>query len=103
MCRSWGRSSRRHSGQRHSCRAGVGKEEKALRSDNPFESELARRHSRYFGTKEGRPVLLSDPDQPPDLFASAVIGAFQGYVLNPQFVCLGAKAAVNHETYRLGV
>ena len=48
-------------------------------------------------------MLLSDPDRPPDLFASAVIGAFRGFVLNPQFVCLGAKAAVNHETYRLGI
>ncbi len=74
-----------------------------MRTENPSDSELARRHSRYFGTRNGRPVLLSDPEQPPDLFASAVIGAFRGFVLNPQFVCVGAKAAVNHETYRLGV
>src|SRR5262249_44165282 len=71
--------------------------------DNPFHSKLALENSRYFGTKDRRPVLLSDPDRPPDLFASAVIGAFRGFVLNPQFVCLGAKAAVNRETYRLGV
>jgi FPC/CPF motif-containing protein YcgG len=71
--------------------------------ENPFHSELALAHSRYFGTKDGRPVLLSDPTRPPDLFASAVIGAFRGFVLNPQFVCVGAKSAVNHETYRLGV
>src|SRR5262249_43718146 len=71
--------------------------------ENPFNSELALRHSRYFGTKNGRPVLLSDPDQPPDLFASAVIGAFRGFVLNPQFVCVAAKSAVHHETYRLGI
>jgi FPC/CPF motif-containing protein YcgG len=70
---------------------------------NPFDSELALRHSRYFGTKNGRPVLLSDPEQPPDLFASAVIGAFRGFVLNPQFVCVAAKSAVHHETYRLGI
>jgi FPC/CPF motif-containing protein YcgG len=74
-----------------------------LTPNNPFESELALRHSRYFGTKDGRPVLLSDPDQPPDLFASAVIGAFRGFVLNPQFVCVAAKSAVHHETYRLGI
>jgi FPC/CPF motif-containing protein YcgG len=74
-----------------------------MRTDNPFDSELALRHSRYFGTKGGRPMLLSDPDQPPDLFASAVIGAFQGFVLNPQFVCVAAKSAVHHETYRLGI
>ena len=74
-----------------------------MTTDNPFNSELALRHSRYFGTKDGRPVLLSDPDQPPDLFASAVIGAFRGFVLNPQFVCVAAKSAVHHETYRLGI
>jgi FPC/CPF motif-containing protein YcgG len=70
---------------------------------NPFDSEVARRHSRYFGREGGRPVLLSDPGPAPDLFASALIGAFREFVLNPQFVCLGAKAAVNHETYRLGI
>jgi uncharacterized protein len=74
-----------------------------LPSGNPFDSELALRHSCYFGTKDGRPVLLSDPDKPPDLFATAVIGAFRGFVLNPQFVCVAAKSAVHHETYRLGI
>jgi FPC/CPF motif-containing protein YcgG len=74
-----------------------------LTTDNPFDTELARRHSRYFGTEDGRPKLLSEPRTPPDLFASAVIGAFQGFVLNPQFVCVGSKAAVDQETYRLGV
>src|SRR5690349_4428087 len=77
--------------------------ERAVTTGNPFNSPTALANSRYFGTKDGRPVLLSDPDRPPDLFASAVIGAFRGFVLNPQFVRLGAKAAVNHETYRLGV
>jgi uncharacterized protein len=74
-----------------------------LTSENPFNSELALRHSRYFGTKDGRPVFLGDPDEPPDLLASAVIGAFRGFVLNPQFVCVAAKSAVHHETYRLGI
>ena len=60
-------------------------------TNNPFETELARHQSHYFGTKDGRPLLLSDPDKLPDLFASAVIGAFRGFVLNPQFVCLGAR------------
>lgn len=77
--------------------------ESAVTTDNPFDSPLALANSRYFGTRNGRPVLLSDPDRPPDLLASAVIGAFRGFVLNPQFVCVGAKSAINHETYRLGV
>ena len=71
--------------------------------DNPFDSELARRNSRYYGTKGGRAVLLSEPGGSPDLFASAAVGAFRGFVLNPEFSCVGAKSAVMHETYRLGV
>jgi len=71
--------------------------------DNPFDSELARRNSRYYGTKGGRAVLLSQPGHTPDLFASAAVGAFRGFVLDPHFSCVGAKSAVMHETYRLGV
>ena len=70
---------------------------------NPFDDELARRHSRYYGTKGGRGILLSEPGATPDLFASAAIGAFRGFVLNPDFSCVGAKSAVIHETHRLGV
>ena len=70
---------------------------------NPFDSEPARRNSGYFGTKGGRAVLLSDPKSAPDLFASAAVGAFRGFVLNPEFSCVGAKSAVMHETYRLGL
>jgi FPC/CPF motif-containing protein YcgG len=72
-------------------------------ADNPFKSKLALLNSRYYGTKGGRAVLLSEPGQTPDLFASAAIGAFRGFVLNPDFSCVGAKSAVMHETYRLGV
>ena len=70
---------------------------------NPFDSELALRHSRYFATKAGRPVLQSDPKSPPCLFASAAVAAFRGFVQNPQFSCVGAKSAVAQESARLGV
>lgn len=72
-------------------------------SDNPFSSDLAVQNSRYFGVKGGKPVLLADPRTPPDLFSAAVVGAFRGFVQAPQFSCLGAKSAVGHENYRLGV
>ncbi len=75
----------------------------AVSAENPFGSDLAIRHSSYYGTKGGRAVLLSDPKSAPDLFASAAVGAFRGFVLNPAFSCVGAKSAVMHETYRLGV
>ena len=70
---------------------------------NPFDDDLALQHSQYYGTKGGRAVLLSKPGASPDLFASAAVGAFRGFVLNPEFSCVGAKSAVMHETYRLGV
>ena len=75
----------------------------ALQDQNPFVSDLARLNSHYYGTKDGRAVLLSDPKATPDLFASAAVGAFRGFVLNPSFSCVGAKSAVMHESYRLGV
>ncbi len=75
----------------------------APRNDNPFSSDLAVQNSRYFGIKGGKPVLLADPRTPPDLFSAAVAGAFRGFVQAPQFSCLGAKSAVGHENYRLGV
>lgn len=72
-------------------------------SENPFADRAALANSAYFGTKGGRAILLSEPDAAPDLFASAVIGAFRGFVLNPDFSCVGAKSAVMHETCRLGI
>lgn len=71
--------------------------------ENPFDSELAIRHSQYFFTKGGRPVPEGDPAEPPDLFASAAVAAFRGFVQSPQFPCVGAKSAVAHESARLGV
>ena len=72
-------------------------------SGKPFDSELARKNSAYYGTKVGRAILLSEPASTPDLFASAAIGAFRGFVLNPDFSCVGAKSAAMHETCRFGI
>ena len=70
---------------------------------NPFDSALALRNSHSYGAKDGRAVSLSDPGGAPDLFASAAVGAFRGFVLDPGFSCVGAKSAVMREGYRLGV
>ncbi len=72
-------------------------------STNPFDTDDAVRHSRYYGMKAGRPVLLADPAAPPDLLDAAIAGAFRGFVQASQFSCLGAKSAVGHENYRVGV
>lgn len=70
---------------------------------NPFDSELAIRHSQYLYTKGGRPVSEGGSAEPPDLFTSAAVAAFRGFVQNPQFSCVGAKSAVANESARLGV
>ncbi len=72
-------------------------------SVNPFDSELAIRHSQYLSTKDGLPVTEGGPASPPDLYASAAVAAFRGFVQNPQFSCVGAKSAVAQESVRLGV
>jgi FPC/CPF motif-containing protein YcgG len=70
---------------------------------NPFGSELALRHSQYFYTTDGRSVSRGGSDATPDLFASAAVAAFRGFVQNPQFSCVGAKSAVATDSARLGV
>ena len=72
-------------------------------TENPYAGETALRHSHYYGLRDGRAVLRSGGRALPDLFAPAAIGAFRGFVLDPQFSCVGAKSAVAHETIRFGV
>lgn len=77
--------------------------------DNPYASAAALEHSRYYQIKDGRAAILSESNgsaesQPAlELFASTVIGAFRGFVLDPMFSCVGAKSAIAHETVRFGV
>ena len=72
-------------------------------TDNPYTDAASLRNSHYYAFKDGRPVLAASPAAPIDLWASAAVGAFRGFVQNPQFSCVGAKSAVAHETLRLGV
>ncbi|MDB5385129.1 MAG: hypothetical protein JWM11_775 [Planctomycetaceae bacterium] len=71
--------------------------------ENPFDSPNAIQYSSYFRIKDEKPILLADPDRALDLFAAAVAGAFRGFVRAPQFPCVGAKSAVMHENYWLGI
>lgn len=48
-------------------------------------------------------MRMDDLETTPDLFTSAAIGAFQGFVADPQFPCVGAKSALAHESVRFGV
>lgn len=39
----------------------------------------------------------------PDLTAAAIHGALRAFVLDPHYPCVGARSAMNHASYRLGV
>ena len=70
---------------------------------NPFSTEEAFRGSNYFGFKDGRAVSLADSEHTPDLFTSTAIGAFHGFIVDPQFPCVGAKSAIAQESVRFGI
>lgn len=70
---------------------------------NPFDSELSRAKSAYFQPCGTRLVHAASPAKPPSRLAEAVHDAFRTLILDPRYSCLGAKAAVRREHYRLGV
>jgi FPC/CPF motif-containing protein YcgG len=74
-----------------------------MADDNPFSDDLAVRNSSYYAMHDGKLYSEAENRQHPDLFVSAVHGAFREYVLNPMFSCVGAKSAVHNNGYRLGV
>ncbi|MFN2459472.1 MAG: guanitoxin biosynthesis heme-dependent pre-guanitoxin N-hydroxylase GntA [Candidatus Velthaea sp.] len=69
---------------------------------NPFESDAARKHSSYCGYHDGELVRLLEA-APVPILARVANAAFRTFVLDDAFSCLGAKAAIRRNTYRLGV
>lgn len=72
-------------------------------ADNPFSGPAAVEHSHPYRLKDGKAVPLAGRHPTHDLWAAAAVGAFRGFVLDPQFSCVGAKSAVTNETVRFGV
>ena len=70
---------------------------------NPFDSDLARDYSAYFGLEERRLIRVDEPGRPVSDFQERVHTQFRAWVLDPRFSCVGARAAVNSGAYRLGV
>lgn len=69
---------------------------------NPFDSELARTNSAYAGQRDGGLVYLLKPERSLAPLADPVHDAFRAHILDPDFPCLGGKAAINNDTYRFG-
>ncbi|HYW54143.1 MAG TPA: YqcI/YcgG family protein, partial [Dongiaceae bacterium] len=68
---------------------------------NPFDSDAARAHSSYHGPHEGDLVRLLET-APANTFAQVANQSFRAFVFDDAFSCLGAKASIRRENYRLG-
>ncbi len=75
----------------------------ALLQSNPFDSDLARANSSYAAFQNNKLVRVLDPDKHPSAVMEFVHDSFRALVLSPRFSCVGAKAAINREDYRMGM
>ena len=74
-----------------------------LAYSNPFDSDLARANSTYAALHNNKLVRLLDPDVLPSPLMQLVHDSFHALVLSPAFSCVGAKAAIHHGAYRMGM
>lgn len=71
---------------------------------NPFGgSDFARSHSAYAAWLDGNLIYVLNPERRPTPLAEIVHDSFRTHILNPEFPCVGGKAAVNNNTYRFGL
>jgi FPC/CPF motif-containing protein YcgG len=78
---------------------------RAVRSSlqtNPFGVEAARANSGYAAWREGKLVYPLEPGRSPAPLAERVHMSFREHILDPEFSCVGGKAAINNNTYRFG-
>jgi len=68
---------------------------------NPFDGDAARAHSSYHAPCGDDVVRLLEA-APASPFAVVANAAFRAFVFDERFSCLGAKASIRRETYRVG-
>jgi FPC/CPF motif-containing protein YcgG len=69
---------------------------------NPFNSKVAREHSCY-GVYDGDTLHLQHENREASRDIRFVHSQLRSYILDPNFSCVGAKAAVNQNVYRFGL
>jgi hypothetical protein len=69
---------------------------------NPFAGEVARANSSYAEWREGRLIHPLRPGREPLPLARRVHDSFRAHIIDPEFSCVGGKAAINNNTYRFG-
>lgn len=70
---------------------------------NPFSSGTARAHSSYAAWRDGKLLHVLSPERTPSPLIESVHEKFRAFVLDPTFSCIGARAAVNTDSYRFGI
>lgn len=73
-----------------------------MQQANPFNSAMAHANSSYSAFRENHLVNLALQAPAPNL-AQFVHGQLRALITDPQFSCLGAKSAINQNTYRFGM
>lgn len=68
---------------------------------DPYDDDVARTHSQYYGYDDGELVRLLET-APPTTFARVAHDALRAFLLDGTFPCLGARAAFNRGSYRFG-
>src|SRR5256885_1431191 len=69
---------------------------------NPFTADLAIRNSKLHFASDGE-LVACDGVRDGDSFMRNAHRKFREWMLDPEFPCLGAKAAFNDETYAFAV
>jgi len=79
------------------------KSEYVMGRTNPFASEVARAHSSYSAWRDEKLTRGIDVGREPSPLARHVHDRFRAFILDPNFSCIGAKAAVQGANYRFGL
>jgi hypothetical protein len=70
---------------------------------NPFgANKISRAQSTYASWLDGKIVYPFETERSPSPLAGLVHQSFRSHVLNQEFPCVGAKAAINNNAYRFG-
>jgi FPC/CPF motif-containing protein YcgG len=77
---------------------------RAALQQNPFGfGDAACAASSYAEWRDGELIHPLDPGRRLAPLAHAVHENFRAHILDAEFPCVGAKAAINHDTYRFGL
>ncbi|MGB8508388.1 MAG: guanitoxin biosynthesis heme-dependent pre-guanitoxin N-hydroxylase GntA [Pyrinomonadaceae bacterium] len=71
---------------------------------NPFRGgDFKDNNSSYAAWRGGKLIYPLDAERSPAPLAETVHEEFRAHILNPDFSCVGARAALNNNTYRFGL